>query len=138
MFIKGDDLLRKIYAYCNQNGVCPVNDLIKNAGKKFVKKYCFLLKYIQSEKECLCEPYVKHFSIEKYQSLYELRLRNNGTMIRIIFYLSEKSEVVLLHAFFKKEKRDTEKALETALKILNSIDRQDICANERITEVSVQ
>ena len=131
-------MLRKIYVFCNEYGIYPVMELINSAGKKFVNKFEFLLKYIQSEKECLYEPYVKHFSVEKYQLLYELRLRNNGTMIRVIFYLSEKSEVVLLHAFFKKEKRDTVKALEAALKILNSLDRENLQNNERIMEVDVR
>lgn len=129
--------MRKVYAYCNEYGLCPVLELINSAGKKFEKKFDFLIKYIRYEKECLCEPYVKHFSIEKYQPLYELRLRNNGTMIRVIFILTDNSDVVLLHAFYKKEKRDTEKALETALKILNTVDRENIEKNERIKEVTI-
>ena len=112
-------------------------EFIKSAGKKFERKFEFLIKYIQGEKECLCEPYVKHFSIEKYQSLYELRLRNNGIMIRVIFFLSDTNEIILLHAFYKKERRDTEKALETALKILNSFSGENIDNNEYLMEVPI-
>ena len=135
--LQGDDVLRNVYAYCNEYGICPVLDFIKSAGKKFEKKFEFLIKYIKQEKECLCEPYVKHFSVEKYQLLYELRLRNNGTMIRIIFFLTGNSDIILLHAFYKKEKRDTERALESALKILNSMDSDNTDNNERIAEVTV-
>ena len=134
----GGDLLRKVYTYCNESGALPVIDFINLAGKKFMKKFDFVLKYIQNEKECLCEPYVKHFSIEKYHALYELRLRINGTMIRVIFFLSDKGEILLLHAFFKRDRRDTEKALEYALKILNLIDTENIDNNERITEVIIK
>lgn len=58
-------------------------------------------------------------------------------MIRIIFFLSGSSDIILLHAFYKKEKRDTERALETALKILNSMNCDTTENNERITEVTV-
>ena len=41
-------------------------------------------------------------------------------MVRVIFY-EKNEEVLLLYAFYKRDKKDTEKALEAALKILNSI-----------------
>ena len=91
--------MRKVYTYCNESGTLPVIDFINLAGKKFMKKFDFVLKYIQNEKECLCEPYVKHF---------------------------------------KRDRRDTEKALEYALKILNLIDTENIDNNERITEVIIK
>lgn len=66
------------------------------------------------------EPHVKHFTIEKYRRLYELRVKAAGTMVRVIFYEKD-GEVLLLYAFYKRDRKDTEKALETSLKILNSI-----------------
>ena len=41
-------------------------------------------------------------------------------MVRVIFY-DKDGEVLLLYAFYKRDRKDTEKALETSLKILNSI-----------------
>ena len=41
-------------------------------------------------------------------------------MVRVIFY-ERNGEIILLHAFYKRDRKDTEKALEVALKILNSI-----------------
>ena len=39
-------------------------------------------------------------------------------MVRVIFYEHE-GEIILLHAFYKKDRKDTERALETGLRILN-------------------
>ena len=50
-------------------------------------------------------------------------------MVRVMFY-EHHGEVILLYAFYKKDKRDTGKALETAYRILESI----IERNGRITE----
>ena len=41
-------------------------------------------------------------------------------MVRVIFY-DKDGEVLLLYAFYKRDRKDTEKALEASLKILNSI-----------------
>ena len=65
----------------------------------------------------LKEPHYKHFSIEKYQSLYELRERGR-VVVRIIFTPCPNGDYLLLHAFVKRQKRDTEKALEHSLRLL--------------------
>ena len=65
---------------------------------------------------------MKHFSIEKYKHLYELRLKAAGTMVRIIFH-NIAENIILLNAFIKRDKRDTEQALEYALKIIEQLDR---------------
>lgn len=129
--------MRKIYNYIITNGVSPVDTVINEAGEKFIKKYCFLKEYIMNENNRLCEPYVKHFSVERYRMLYELRLRINGSMIRVIFFLTDEDDVILLHAFYKRDKRDTEKALEYALKLLNGLDIHDIKNNETIREAEI-
>ena len=61
----------------------------------------------------LKEPHYKHFSIEKYQSFYEL------IVIRIIFTVLPSGEVLLLYAFQKRQSRDTMRALEQSLKLLS-------------------
>lgn len=45
----------------------------------------------------LKEPHYKHFCIEKYRELYELRERNR-IVTRIIFTVQPSGEVLLLHA----------------------------------------
>ena len=77
----------------------------------------------------LKEPHYKHFSIEKYQSLYELREKGR-VVVRIIFTPCPNGDYLLLHAFVKRQKRDTEKALEYSLRLLASLWDRPECAVE--------
>ncbi len=110
--------MRKIYWYYN-NGVCQVADFIELADQKIRKKFAFCLDYIREEQNGFFAPYVKHFSIEKYRRLYECRMKAAGRMVRVIFY-EHNGEILLLHAFYKRDRKDTEKALETARKLLDT------------------
>ena len=111
--------MRKIYAYIKDNR-SPVEEFIKAMNDKIKDKLLFQLIFISSESNPFCEPYVKHFSMERYRKMYEIRLKAAETMIRIIFYEHD-GEIVFLHAFHKRDRKDTDKGLETALKILESI-----------------
>lgn len=126
--------MRKIYVYRNDAGEVPVLRFIESTHKKIRSKFDFMLQFVKDERNMLCEPYVKHFSIDKYKMLYELRIRANGTMVRVIYYRAEEN-IILLHAFFKKSRRDTENALEYALKILSSFDDSALYPTEHLTEV---
>ena len=126
--------MRKIYVYRNDAGEVPVLRFIESTHKKIRSKFDFMLQFVKDERNMLCEPYVKHFSIDKYKMLYELRIRANGTMVRVIYYKAE-DNIILLHAFFKKSRRDTENALEYALKILSSFDDSALYPTEHLTEV---
>ena len=110
--------MRRIYWY-HSGGVCYVADFIEAADQKIQKKFVFCLDYIKEERNGFCEPYVKHFSIEKYRQLYECRMKAAGRMARVIFY-EHNGEILLLHAFYKRDRKDTEKALETARKLLDT------------------
>ena len=126
--------MRKIYVYRSDIGEVPVLRFIESTHKKIRSKFDFMLQFVKDERNMLCEPYVKHFSIDKYKMLYELRIRANGTMVRVIYYKAEEN-IILLHAFFKKSRRDTENALEYALKILNSFDDSALYPTEHLAEV---
>ena len=77
----------------------------------------------------LTEPHYKHFSIEKYRSLYELREKGR-TIVRVIFTIQPDGEILLLHAFTKRQKRDTLQALEHSLRLLAEIRERPDCAVE--------
>lgn len=113
-----------------------VDTFIKTSNLKIKKKFDFILRYIADEKNQFKEPYVKHFSIEKYKRLYELRLKAAGTMVRIIFYNIEEN-IILLNAFIKRDKRDTEQALEYALKLIERLDRSAETPVDYLSEVDV-
>lgn len=88
----------------------------------------FVFAYITDERNVLREPYVKHITTRKFKQFYELRAKANGTMARIIFYTSE-SDIILLYAFDKHNKRDTQKALAYADKLMET--------DEKLVEVCI-
>ena len=122
--------------YKNEGAKGQVDTFIKTSNIKIRKKFDFILKYIADERNQFKEPYVKHFSIEKYKRLYELRLKAAGTMVRIIFYNIDEN-VILLNAFIKRDKRDTEQALEHALKLIEHLDRVAETPVDYLTEVEI-
>ncbi|MBO5454145.1 MAG: type II toxin-antitoxin system RelE/ParE family toxin [Clostridia bacterium] len=128
--------MRKIFMYKNEGAKGQVDTFIKASNIKIRKKFDFILRYIADERNQFKEPYVKHFSIEKYKRLYELRLKAAGTMVRIIFYNIDEN-VILLNAFIKRDKRDTEQALEHALKLIEHLDRVAETPVDYLTEVEV-
>ena len=109
--------MRKIYIYTSGNEN-DVQCFFKKADEKTQSKFKSILAYISNEKNPLCEPYVKHISIGKYRELYEIRKKVSGNMVRVLF-VKQSDDIVLLYAFYKKNGKDTEKALEIAFKKLN-------------------
>lgn len=67
----------------------------------------------------LKEPHYKHFSLERYRDLYELREKNK-VLVRIIFTIRD-GDIILLTPFIKRQPRDTMKALEQSLRMLADI-----------------
>lgn len=128
--------MRKIYVYNGLGGKNTVCDFIRHTNPKIRKKFEFILRIIADENNFMKEPYVKHFSIEKYKRLYELRLKAAGTMVRIIFYYIE-DNIILLNAFIKKDRRDTEQALEYALKLIEQLDKTAETPVDYLTEVKI-
>ena len=57
-------------------------------------------------------------------------------MVRIIFFNLDE-DVALLHAFVKKDRRDTEQALEYSLKLIESIEEESEAIYDYLTEVEV-
>lgn len=67
----------------------------------------------------LKEPHFKHFSLERYSQMYELREKGK-VLIRIVFTV-QNEDVILLTSFIKRQPRDTMKALDQSLYILSDI-----------------
>ena len=68
----------------------------------------------------LREPHFKHFTLERYRDLYELRARGK-VLVRVIFTICPNGEILLLHAFIKRQSRDTMQALEQALSVMAQV-----------------
>jgi len=79
------------------------------------------------------EPTVKHFSIERYSALYELRARSQ-VMVRIVFTIRDDGNILFLVPFVKKHTRNTMQALNGSLKIL----KQAQLGECRVEEMTVE
>jgi len=75
------------------------------------------------------EPAVKHFTLEKYSRLYELRARSQ-IMVRIIFTLQDDGSILFLVPFVKTHTRNTMQALDSSLKLLKQIQTGDCLVSE--------
>jgi phage-related protein len=129
--------LKQIYTYCDENGQSPVLDFLRNSDDKIRKKFKYQLNVLVMENRILCEPHVKHFSIERYRQFYEFRIKVSKKVVRIIF-CEQGGNIVLLHAFYKHDKRDTENALEYTLKIYDKLEAESLLPFQYLCEVMIQ
>ena len=113
--------MKHIKIYKPPDGPAQVTEFIEGLEPKLRDKVVRQILYLsRTPLPELKEPHYKHFSIEKYQSFYELRERG-WAAVRIIFTPCPNGDYLLLHAFVKRQKRDTEKALEHSLRLLASL-----------------
>ena len=105
--------MRKIYMCEN------VKLFLESSDEKLKNKFQNILDYISNEKNRLCEPYVRHISQNRFKDMYEMRIKASGIMARIVFSRQDEN-IILLYAFYKNDKKDTKRALEHSLKLLNN------------------
>ena len=130
----GGIIMRKLYAYAPDSR-CPVQEFLQGMDEKIQDKLRFQLAYILDENSSFVEPYVKHFSLAKYRPFYEIRVIAAKTMVRVIFH-EKNGEIILLYAFHKRDRKDTERALEAARRIYDEItDRGGGICREYLREV---
>ena len=138
--------MKKIYLYKSPSGDTPFLDFTAALDEKACKKLEYALKSMAISQGRLTEPQVKHFSIERYRQLYEVREKAR-VLIRVIFMLDDDGNVILLHPFIKRHKRNTNQALEISLAMLKEINQNPdalleypfqvgICGNQREEDVS--
>ena len=110
--------MKVLYVVSNE-GQAPLLIFLDTLEAKLRQKLCgqFLLL---SKPPLPREPLVKHFTIEKYDRLYELRAKSK-VMVRIIFTILDNGDILLLTPFIKKHKRNTMQALDSSLKLLAQV-----------------
>lgn len=118
--------MKEILTYKDEKGNMPVLEFLRKADSKIRAKLAYQIRILKSNGQMLCEPHVKHFTIERYKMLYEFRIKVSGKIVRIIFFELD-GNIVLLHAFYKHGKRDTENALEYTLQLLRRLDASCLC-----------
>lgn len=110
----------------------PIPRFLAGLEPKLMEKVARQIFYLADTPPALWrEPHIKHFSLEKYSQLYELREKNK-ILVRVIFTVCG-GDIVLLTPFVKHQPRDTMKALEHSLRILADLRE----CPERIVEFSL-
>ena len=94
----------------------PLADFIDGLDPRLREKILLRLYFLTQ----LEKPEMKRFSIERYRDLWELRVKSK-VLIRIIFCTLPNGDVLLLHGFVKRQKRDTMQALEQSIRILDAL-----------------
>ena len=141
------NLLKKIYTYCDENGVSPVLEFLKYSDDKIKKKserdiFRSFPSNLCKQKKPAGKPTRKggvkvtkeHFIIERYRQFYEFRIKVSKKVVRIIF-CERDDNIVLLHAFYKHDKRDTEKALEYSIKLYEKLETDSLLPFQYLKEV---
>lgn len=110
--------MKDVFVYQPPGGSAQVALFIEGLDTKLRQK---LLRQIiplpRMPPSILREPHYKHFTLERYRSLYEVRAKN-GIAVRVIFTILPEGRVLLLYGFSKRQSRDTMRALDQSLRIL--------------------
>lgn len=114
--------MKKLLMFTPQKGTPPLPAFLNTLDPKLRAKLESLFVMLAvTPVGLLHEPYVKHFTIEKYSALYELRAKSK-LLARIIFTLRPDGAVLFLAPFIKTHKRNTMQALDASLKMLSQLD----------------
>lgn len=114
--------MKKIYIYQPSGKNAPFLEFMDTLDAKVQKKLEYALKSMAIAPGRLSEPQVKHFSIERYSQLYELREKIK-VLVRVVFAFDSEGNIILLHPFIKRHKRNTNQALEISLAMLGEINQ---------------
>lgn len=110
--------MRGVNTYRPPGQMPPVLTFIDSLDPKLREKLIrHIIQLPRTPRAGLKEPHFKHFSVERYRSMYELREKGK-VLVRVIFTIQDSGEIMLLHAFIKRQKRDTMQALEQSIRIL--------------------
>ena len=112
--------MRAIKVYCPPGVEPPLYAFIDALDGKLKAKLLWQIFRLRNLSACeLKEPHFKHFSLERYSQMYELREKGK-VLIRIVFTV-QNEDVILLTSFIKRQPRDTMKALDQSLYMLSDI-----------------
>lgn len=99
--------MRAIKVYCPPGVEPPLYAFIDALDGKLKAKLLWQIFRLRNLPACeLKEPHFKHFSLERYSQMYELREKGK-VLIRIVFTV-QNEDVILLTSFIKRQPRDTE------------------------------
>lgn len=98
--------MRAIKVYCPPGVEPPLYAFIDALDGKLKAKLLWQIFRLRNLPACeLKEPHFKHFSLERYSQMYELREKGK-VLIRIVFTV-QNEDVILLTSFIKRQPRDS-------------------------------
>ena len=113
--------MKGIKVYKPPERAAPVARFIDGLDPRLRDKLLrWIIELPNTPKASLKEPHFKHFTLERYRDLYELRARYK-VLVRVIFTILPNGEILLLHAFIKRQSRDTMQALEQAMSVMAQV-----------------
>lgn len=127
--------MKGVYIYKPPERAAPVAQTIDSLDARLRDKLIRqLISLPNTPRASLREPHFKHFTLERYRDLYELRERGK-VLVRVIFTIRPDGEIVLLHAFVKRQSRDTMRALEQSLSVLTQLrERPELVTEYKVRE----
>lgn len=117
--------MKNLYVYRNVDDADVKQFLLALPDKqrdRFIRQIAMLIL----PDDILSRPQVKHFQMDRYRCLYEIRDKYQNTLVRIIFAYAPDGSVILLEAFIKDHKRKTDVALAAALEKLHRIEKDPV------------
>lgn len=121
--------MRVIKIYQLAGRTAPLLEFLGDLEEKLRRKLLWQIFRLSQIPLCdLKEPHFKHFVLEKYSQLYELREKNK-VLVRIIFTIQDE-DIILLAPCIKRQPRDAMRALDHSLRMLADIREHPECAVE--------
>ena len=95
--------MKGIKVYTPPERAAPVARFIDSLEPRLREKLIRqLIELPRTPRSALREPHFKHFTLERYRELYELRERGK-VLVRVIFTIQADGGILLLHGFVKRQ-----------------------------------
>lgn len=113
----------RIIFYKDEVGSSPIEDFLLELGKSNRK----LVAKTKNGIEKLRNRFYHREPLSKYleKGLWELRVKSETDILRILYTFSKNQTIILLHVFIKKQQRTPTIELEVARKRLKEIERKE-------------
>lgn len=98
----------------SKDGKEPVLDAILSTEPKMQAKIYREINLLEEFGKELHFPHTRKIEGEKYEKLWELRVKQSSNIFRIFYFIYIQDTAVLLHAFTKKSNKTPKKELEIA------------------------
>jgi len=107
----------KIKFFTDRRGSSPVYDYIKKLNLKQRSKIYKYIEFLRDREGYLDEPYSRHVA----GKIRELRVDFSNNHYRILYFSFINKNIIILHAFLKKDPKMPKKELKIAMDCYNNV-----------------